>query len=461
MQLSPQVRHALADMGFQDAMPIQERVLPAMMEGRDVIGQARTGTGKTAAFGVPLVEKIDVRRRQAQALVLCPTRELCQQITRELNKISHYKLGARVVAVYGGEPIQRQIEALRRTPQIVVGTPGRLLDHVRRGTVKLDAVSCVVIDEADEMLQMGFQEQMDAVMEAVPGTRQTALFSATMTREVLGAARRYQKGEPVRVSVDSGELTVPQIAQYYVNVTGRDKTQALVDLLREEVLAAPEAGRAIVFCNMRARVEEIGEALFQAGLPAAALHGEMRQVQRERVMNGFRRGAVRVLVASDVAARGIDVSNVSAVLNYDLPQDVAFYVHRIGRTARAGRAGVSYSLVSTGESAKKLLEIERFTRVRVAPMPGTEPLPAARVRPAAGRSGGGRRASSGRASAAGRGANAGRGASARPRQAAERPRRLNMDGSPAQERRPWQPGKGRPAARGARPARAQGSAQKG
>lgn len=439
MNLSVQVRHALSDMGFKDAMPIQERVLPAMLEGKDVIGQARTGTGKTAAFGVPLVEKIDVRRRAVQALVLCPTRELCQQITRELNKISHYKMGARVVAVYGGEPINRQIDALKRCPQIVVGTPGRLLDHVRRGTVKLENVQSVIIDEADEMLQMGFQEQMDAVMAAVPDARQTALFSATMTREVLGVARTYQKREPVRVSVDSGELTVPQIEQYYVNVTGCDKTLSLVELLRRTVLASPEGGRAIVFCNMRARVEEVGEALAQAGLPAAALHGEMRQVTRERVLNGFRRGSIRVLVASDVAARGIDVSSVAAVFNYDLPQDVAFYVHRIGRTARAGRDGVSYSLVSTGEPSRQLREIERFTRVAIRPLPGTEPLPASRTRtqPASRR---------------------GSARPGQPRQGEERrPRRLNKDGTPATEHRRWQGASGRGGARAGRAAGAKSS----
>ena len=356
--LPEDIKKALAEMGFEEATPIQSLAIPAGRQGRDIIGQAQTGTGKTAAFGIPLLEKIDVQQRHIQALVLCPTRELAIQVAEEFKRLGAYKRKLGIVPVYGGQPIERQLQALRKGAQVVVGTPGRVMDHLQRGTMALDRLQMLVLDEADEMLNMGFIEDIETILKTVPASRQTLLFAATMPGPILAITKRYQK-DPQLLSVVHEQLTVPNIEQAYVEVREQQKLEALsrlLDTLNTEL--------SLVFCNTKKRVDEVVAALNTRGYQAEGLHGDLNQVQRDRVMSHFRKNDFAILVATDVAARGIDVSGIDVVFNYDLPWDEEDYVHRVGRTARAGKSGRSYTFVSNRDM-RKLRDIQHFTGTRI------------------------------------------------------------------------------------------------
>ncbi|MEM2124287.1 MAG: DEAD/DEAH box helicase [Methanolinea sp.] len=350
---------AVRDLGFEEPTPIQALAIPAIREGRDVVGQAHTGTGKTAAFGIPLLEGIDPSRPVVQALVLCPTRELAIQVSEELQKLSKYMGGVSVLPVYGGQPIERQVPALRRGVHVAIATPGRLLDHLSRRTVDLSATRMVVLDEADEMLDMGFAEDIARIFSRLPKERQNVFFSATMSDEILALSREFLK-DPLVVRVVHGELSVPGIEQRYFEVRESEKVDVLSRLLDYY-----DPDLALVFCNTKRRVEEVASRLQARGYLAEALHGDMDQKERERVMARFRAGATGILVATDVAARGIDVENIGIVFNYDVPQDPEYYVHRVGRTGRAGREGKAFTFVS-GKEMWKLREIQKYARIRIA-----------------------------------------------------------------------------------------------
>ncbi|MCX7842082.1 MAG: DEAD/DEAH box helicase [Clostridia bacterium] len=355
MNLSEEVKRAIADMGFEEATPIQSQSFGPIFSGKDIIGQAQTGTGKTCAFGIPAIEMLEPDIDGIQVLVLCPTRELAIQSAEELKSVSKYKEGVRILPVYGGQPIDRQISALKKRPQIIIGTPGRILDHMRRRTLKLSSLKMLVLDEADEMLNMGFREDIDTILEKIPEERQTILFSATMPREILELTSKYQKA-PIHIKVVHKELTVPNIEQFYLEVRETSKTEILARLLDTNNITL-----SLVFCNTKKRVDELASSLQSRGYLAEALHGDMRQEQRDKVMSQFRKGSFEVLIATDVAARGIDVDDVEAVFNYDLPNDEEYYVHRIGRTGRAGRKGKAFSFV-VGREILKLKEIQRYTK---------------------------------------------------------------------------------------------------
>ena len=345
-------------MGFEEASPIQAKAIPAMISGIDLIGQAQTGTGKTAAFGIPLLEKVDPKLKKLQAIVLCPTRELAIQVADEIRNLSRYMHGIKVLPIYGGQDIVKQIRSLKSGTQIVIGTPGRVMDHMRRKTMKLDFVHTVVLDEADEMLNMGFREDIEFVLSGVPEKRQTVLFSATMPKPIMEITKKFQNNAKV-IKVTKKELTVPNIEQYYYDVKPKKKEEVLSRLLD---IYSPRL--SVVFCNTKKQVDLLVNALLGRGYFAAGLHGDMKQEQRDRVMQGFRTGKTEILVATDVAARGIDVDEVEAVFNYDLPQDDEYYVHRIGRTGRAGREGRAFSFVS-GKEVYKLKEIQRYCKTKI------------------------------------------------------------------------------------------------
>lgn len=358
LNLSNEVQHAIADMGFEEATPIQAQSIPHILNGSDLIGQAQTGTGKTCAFGIPAVEMIEPELESIQVLVLCPTRELAIQSSEELRNVLKYKDGIRILPVYGGQPIDRQIQALKKRPQIIIGTPGRVMDHMRRRTLKLENLKMIVLDEADEMLNMGFREDIDTILEKVPEERQTILFSATMPKEILDITNKYQK-DPVHIKVAHKELTVPSIEQYYLEVKESSKLEVLSRLIDTN-----DVKLSLVFCNTKRKVDELKAGLQSRGYAAEALHGDMRQEQRDKVMSLFRKGNFDILIATDVAARGIDVDDVEAVFNYDIPNDEEYYVHRIGRTGRAGRAGKAFTFIS-GREIYKLKDIQRYTKSTV------------------------------------------------------------------------------------------------
>lgn len=361
LTLSDEVQHAIADMGFEEATPIQSQSIPYILEGNDLIGQAQTGTGKTCAFGIPAIEKIDQKIDSIQVLVLCPTRELAIQSCEELRNVLKYKDGIRILPVYGGQPIDRQIMALKKRPQIIIGTPGRVMDHMRRRTLKLETLKMIVLDEADEMLNMGFREDIDTILEKVPQERQTILFSATMPKEILELTKKYQK-DPIHIKIAHKELTVPSIEQYYLEVKESAKLEVLSRLIDTNDIKL-----SLVFCNTKKRVDELTASLQSRGFSAEALHGDMRQEHRDKVMSLFRKGNFDILIATDVAARGIDVDDVEAVFNYDLPNDEEYYVHRIGRTGRAGRTGKAFTFIS-GREMYKLRDIQRYTKSTITPM---------------------------------------------------------------------------------------------
>jgi len=361
LNLSEEVQKAIAEMGFEEATSIQSQSIPHIMEGKDVIGQAQTGTGKTCAFGIPAIEMLDSSLESIQVLVLCPTRELAIQSAEELKNVSKYKKNVKILPIYGGQPIERQIMALKKRPQIIIGTPGRIMDHMRRHTLKLANLKMVILDEADEMLNMGFREDIDVILEKVPEEKQTILFSATIPKEILELTSKYQKN-PIHIKVSHKELTVPSIEQYYLQVSESAKLEVLSRLIDTNNIKL-----SLVFCNTKKRVDELAINLQSRGYSAEALHGDMRQEQRDKVMNRFRKGKFDICIATDVAARGIDVDDVDAVFNYDIPNDEEYYVHRIGRTGRAGRSGKAFTFI-TGREIYKLRDIQRYTKSSITLM---------------------------------------------------------------------------------------------
>ena len=358
LNLSPEILKAVNFMGFEAVSPIQEKAIPVMMAGRDLIGQAQTGTGKTAAFGIPILEKIDPACKNLQAIILCPTRELAIQVADEIRSLAKYLNRIKILPIYGGQDIVKQIRSLKSGVQIVVGTPGRVMDHMRRKTIRMDAVTTVVLDEADEMLNMGFREDIETILQDIPEERQTVLFSATMPQAILDITARYQKDAEM-IKVVKKELTVPSIEQFYYEVSYKNREEVLSRLLD---IYDPKL--SVVFCNTKKEVDLLVNALLGRGYFAAGLHGDMKQEQRDRVMEGFRAGKTDILVATDIAARGIDVDEVEAVFNYSLPQDDEYYVHRIGRTGRAGRVGRAFTFV-WGREVYKLKEIQAYCRTRI------------------------------------------------------------------------------------------------
>ncbi len=355
------MQKAIVDMGFEEATPIQGKAIMPMIAGKDIIAQAPTGTGKTCAFGIPAIERVDVHNPHIQMLILCPTRELAVQISEEMRNLSKYKDGVRILPIYGGQSIERQIMSLRKKPQIIIGTPGRVMDHMRRGTIKLDHLELLVLDEADEMLNMGFREDIDTILESVPGKRQFVLFSATLPKAIMDIANKYQH-DVEKISVIRKAMTVPTIEQFYLEVRDAHKVEVLA-----RIMDANHFKLSVVFCNTKKRVDDLCKALQSRGYAAEALHGDMKQIHRDSVMSKFRSGMVDILIATDVAARGIDVDDVEAVFNYDVPTDEEYYVHRIGRTGRAGRTGVSYTFAA-GRELHKLKDIERYTKSKIKHM---------------------------------------------------------------------------------------------
>lgn len=362
LNLEEKILRAVTEMGFEAASPIQAQAIPVQMDGRDMIGQAQTGTGKTAAFAIPLLQKMDSGSKKTQAIILCPTRELAIQEAEEIRRLAKFTSGIKVLPVYGGQEIVKQIRSLKGGVQIIVGTPGRVMDHMRRKTIRTDDIHTVVLDEADEMLNMGFLEDMETILSQMPEERQTVMFSATMPQAIADIAKRFQK-DPVMVKVVKKELTVPKVTQYYYEVKPRNKVEVMCRLLD---LYSPKL--SVVFCNTKKQVDELVQALQGRGYFAEGLHGDLKQEQRDRVMDSFRNGATEILVATDVAARGIDVDDVEAVFNYDIPQDDEYYVHRIGRTGRAGREGRAFSL-AVGNEVYKLRDIQRFCKTKIVPQP--------------------------------------------------------------------------------------------
>ncbi|QEK13601.1 DEAD/DEAH box helicase [Crassaminicella thermophila] len=356
--LRKEIIRAIDDLGFEEPTPIQKSAIPYMLQKKDIIGQAQTGTGKTAAFGMPIIHNIQADIKAPQALILTPTRELAIQVADEIRKFSKYIHGVKTLAIYGGQPIERQIKALKAGVQIITGTPGRLLDHIRRRTIRLNEINIVVLDEADQMLDMGFQEDIENILKEIPKERQTVLFSATIPKEIEALAKNYQKN-PKKVKVVHEKLTVPLIEQYYFEVKAREKLEVLCRVLDME-----KEGLSVIFCRTKKGVDELVESLQSRGYFAEGIHGDLKQAQRDRVMKKFREGTIELLVATDVAARGIDVENVEMVINYDIPEDLEYYVHRIGRTGRAGKAGVAYTFV-TGKQIRLLKSIEKFTKTKI------------------------------------------------------------------------------------------------
>ena len=361
-EIDERILRAVEDMGFEETSPIQTQAIPAVLEGIDVIGQAQTGTGKTAAYSIPMLQKINPDVKKPQAIVLCPTRELAVQVAEEIRKLAKYMSDIKVLPVYGGQEIVRQIKSLKAGVQIIVGTPGRVMDHMRRKTVKFDSVSMVILDEADEMLDMGFREDMETILTETPEERQTVLFSATMPKPIMEIARKFQKDAKI-IKVVRKELTVSNIDQFYYEVRPKNKTEILSRLID---IYNPKL--SVVFCNTKRQVDELISELKGRGYFADGIHGDMKQQQRDRVMDDFRSGKTEILIATDVAARGIDVDGVDIVFNYDLPQDEEYYVHRIGRTGRAGKSGLALSFIS-GREVYKLKDIERYCKTKILAKP--------------------------------------------------------------------------------------------
>lgn len=356
--LGKDIQAAIRDMGFTEPSPIQVQAIPAILSGRDVVGLADTGTGKTAAFAIPLIEGVDLTKRYAQALVVCPTRELAIQVASEFQKIARYKKQLRIVSLYGGQPIAKQIRALQQKPQIIVGTPGRIQDLLDREFLDLEGARMVVLDEADEMLNMGFRDAIERILEYTLENRQTILFSATMPKSILNLTEHYQK-DPIHIQIEREKRPVPQIEQCYIELHKREKTNALCHLLDVN-----KFGTTMIFCNTKWQVEALAKHLKKAGYPADALHGGMTQSKRDKTMLQFRKGRTKFLIATDVAARGIDVNDVEAVFNYDFPKDTEFYVHRIGRTGRAGKTGKAYTFVEQSELSE-LKRIRKYPNVNL------------------------------------------------------------------------------------------------
>ena len=360
MDLSEATRKALDKKGFTQATAIQGGAIPYFMQWRDVVAKAPTGTGKTYAFGIPMVEHVDPESDQVQGLILAPTRELAIQIRDELRDLCAFREGVRVVCLYGGQPIDKQITQLKNKPQIVVATPGRLMDHMKRRTVRLDGVLTVVLDEADRMLDMGFIQDVTRILDKIPHRRNLGLFSATISREVMDISWVYQR-DPVEITVRPVEENRPDIQQYAIQLTGREeKLDTMAALLN-----AGGYERAIAFCNTKNMTDRLAGLLKMRGISCQAIHGDIQQRVREQTLQKFKEGKIRVLVATDVAARGLDIDDVDAVFNYDVPDEQEYYIHRIGRTGRAKKHGVAYTLMATVTEAVKMRDIARNTRTQI------------------------------------------------------------------------------------------------
>ncbi len=359
LPISEEILRALSDMGFEEATPIQAETIPHILESRDLLGQAQTGTGKTCAFGIPVIDSVDTGSNHIQTLILSPTRELAIQIAEELHNVAKYKESVRIVAIYGGQPIDRQILALKRKPQIIVGTPGRVMDHMRRKTLRLESLEKIVLDEADEMLNMGFKEDIDTILESTPDNVQKVFFSATMPRAIVELTNKYLR-DPIHVKIAAKELTIPLVEQFYIEVRESNKVEIM-----SRLIDAGNVNRALVFCNTKRKVDELTDKLNTRGYSVEALHGDMKQASRDRVMKQFRSGKLDLLVATDVAARGIDVDDIEVVFNYDLPSDDEYYVHRVGRTARAGKTGKAYTFV-VGREIIDLKNIQHAVKAMIS-----------------------------------------------------------------------------------------------
>lgn len=358
LNLNEKTKRALQDAGYVSPTPIQEQAIPIILEGKDFIGQSKTGTGKTASYSLPMIEKIDSTNKKVQAIVLCPTRELAVQVADEVRKFLKYQEGIKTLAIYGGQSIETQIKILKKGVQIVIGTPGRIMDHMRRRTLKLDGVRMCVLDEADEMLNMGFEEDIETILKDVPSQRQTVLFSATMNKRIMEITKKYLQN-PKKVKIQAEELTVNEIEQISIQIKEAMKSEALMRLIE---VYRPQ--KAIVFCNTKKRVDDLIEVLKQNHFKAEALHGDIKQSGRERIMKRMRNGEFQILVATDVVARGIDIQDVEFVLNYDVPQEEEYYVHRIGRTGRNGSSGKAVTFV-VGKEKSKLQSIKRYSNAKI------------------------------------------------------------------------------------------------
>src|SRR6185503_534330 len=356
--LSPEVLKAIDKLGFEQAAPIQASAIPILMEGGDVVGQSQTGSGKTAAFAIPAIEKVDTRQRGVQVLILCPTRELAVQVSEEVHKLAQFKRGLHALPIYGGQSYDRQLFGLRQGVHIVIGTPGRVMDHMRRGTLRLETVKMVILDEVDVMLNMGFRDDIELILQATPKERQTVFFSATIPRPIQQLIEKYSR-DPQQVRIEQKAMTVPTVEQVYYEVDRRYKIELLTRLIDIHDLKL-----GIIFCNTKRMVDDLVDHLEAQGYMADRLHGDMTQNLRDRVMNKFRKSGLEFLVATDIAARGIDVDDVQVVFNYDLPYDAEDYVHRIGRTGRAGRSGRAISFVS-GRELFQIRNIERYANTRI------------------------------------------------------------------------------------------------
>ena len=358
LPLNEKTKRALKDAGYVNPTPIQEQAIPVILEGKDFIGQSKTGTGKTASYSLPMIETVDPQSKKVQAIVLCPTRELAVQVADETRKFLKYQEGIKTIAIYGGQSIETQIKMLKKGVQIVIGTPGRIMDHMRRKTLKLDHVKMCVLDEADEMLNMGFEEDVETILKDVPEERQTVLFSATMNKRIMDITKKYLKN-PKKVKIQAEELTVNEIEQISISIKEAMKSETLMRLIE---VYQPQ--KAIVFCNTKKRVDDLIEVLKQNHFKAEALHGDIKQSMRERIMKRMRNGEFQILVATDVVARGIDIQDVEFVLNYDVPQEEEYYVHRIGRTGRNGNSGKAFTFV-VGKEKSKLQSIKKYSNAKI------------------------------------------------------------------------------------------------
>ena len=358
--LSPEVMKAIDKKGYVQATPVQAGAIPYFMEWKDVIAKAPTGTGKTFAFGIPMVEHIDPDNQDVQALVLAPTRELAVQIQEELRDLCEFKEGVRTVCLYGGAPIDKQINTLKKRPQIVVATPGRLMDHMKRRTVKLDKVETVVLDEADRMLDMGFVRDVTRILDQLKHRKNLGMFSATISREVMDISWVYQR-DPIEITVRPVEESKPDITQYRIDLDGREKQLDTIVAL----ITHGEYERAIAFCNTKNMTDRLAGLLQMRGISCQAIHGDIQQRVREKTLDKFKKGEIKVLVATDVAARGLDIDDVDAVFNYDVPDEMENYTHRIGRTGRAKRHGVAYTFVATVTESVRMDDIIRNTKAEV------------------------------------------------------------------------------------------------
>lgn len=358
LNLSPELTRAIQDMNYSSATSIQAGAIPLLLEGVDLIGRSSTGTGKTAAFGIPAIEMAESGQKNVQIMILSPTRELAIQIAGEMRKYAKYKPGISVAAVYGGAAMDAQIYALR-TANVVIGTPGRIMDHLRRRTLKLDHLKMVVLDEADEMLNMGFYEDIREILSQTPDNRQTVLFSATMPPAILKITEEFLK-DPQTVNIHTEQRTISTVDQFFYQVPQSRKMDAINLLLQKW-----EPRRSVIFCNTKSMVDELSEYLNKQGFKALGIHGDMKQAGRTQVMNSFREGRARILVATDVAARGIDVDEIDAVFNFDIPQEFEYYIHRIGRTGRAGNTGTAHTLVCNYRQLSTIRELRRFIKADI------------------------------------------------------------------------------------------------